>query len=221
MHQSSLHPSLHRVGMPFRVLLTPILSMVMLIGCSEHNDQGVAAPESPQATAIDGETLLLQPPPAWLRGRERNTENFRIVDFFPAGNNQADWYEKLTVESNSLTPLPDPIDFLNQLGDEQKDLCKTSDHQNIATALENGYQTSVRLLICDENKETGRTSVTFIKAILGKEHFYNISHTKRSEPLATGRSPITKEEIAKWSLYMRSIKLCDSRDSAHRCPTTS
>lgn len=205
---------------PSRLLaLITAVFLVATSGCSEPNVPTTESIQTP--VAVDGETLLLQAPPAWLRGRESIREKFRIVEFLPAGNDQESWYEKLTVESNSISPLPDPIEFANQLGEDLKEQCKTSEHQNITTALENGYQTSVRLLVCQERKETGRNSVSLVKAILGTQYFYTITYTKRSEPLATERSPISNDEIAKWSLYMRSIKLCDSRAPEHPCPASA
>ena len=201
-----------------------LLCSLVFAGCSD-SDPAVTGTETSTKTQaaiwadVEGETLLLEAPPAWLRGQERTTDKFRIVDFYPASNDRENWYEKLTVESNNLAPLPDPIAFVTELGEAQKKQCTSSDHQNIATAIENGYQTSVRLLICGEDKTTGRVRVTLIKAILGNDDFYTISHTKRSDPFETKQTPISKEEIGQWSLYMRSIKLCNTNDPDHPCPT--
>lgn len=210
----------YRTSPPFRPLLV-LLTTIALLGCGDSKQASRDSSSSAaNNTPPQGETLLLEPPPGWLRGAERTTEKFRIVDFYPAGNDQQNWYEKLTVESNNIAPLPDPIEFLSSLGDALKEQCKTSDHQPIATAEENGYQTSVRLLICGEDKETGRVQVSLVKAILGNDHFYTISHTKRSDPLANQQTPISKKEMASWSLYMRSVKLCDSANTKHPCPQT-
>ena len=210
-----------------KILSCTLLCWFALIGCSASDEaeskDSIASPPETQTTAatkMEGETLLLQPPPAWLRGQERISPKFRIVDFYPASNDRENWYEKLTVESNNLAPLPDPIEFVEALGEAQKEECTASEHQNIVTAEENGYQTSVRLLICGEDKKTGRVRVSLVKAILGNESFYTISHTKRSDPLATKQAPISKKEIGQWSLYLRSVKLCDTNNPDHPCPQT-
>jgi len=195
-----------------------VFAAIALAGCGDP-EQGSSHSPGKDASII-GERLLLEPPPGWLRGAERTTEKFRIANFYPAGNDQQNWYEKLTVESNNIAPLPDPIEFLDSLGDALKSQCKNSDHQPIATAEENGYQTSVRLLICGEDKTTRRVEVSLVKAIRGNDHFYTISHTKRSDPLANKQTPISKKEMAQWSLYMRSVKLCDSASAEHPCPQT-
>ena len=164
---------------------------------------------------------MLQPPPAWLRIDEQTTDAFRLAEFVPAGQDKDDWLDRIFVESNSLQPLPDPIVFLEAMGNALTQECAGSNHINISSGEENGYATSVRLLICNNNKQSARGEVTLIKAIQGNDNFYVISRARRSEVLQTDASPLSQKEMAEWSLYMRSIKLCDPRTEAHPCPMAS
>ncbi len=166
------------------------------------------------------ETLLLQTPPAWLQVTAQQTDTFRLAEFIPAGQDEVQWFDKIFVESNNLEPLPDPIVFLEAMGKEQKTECEGTNDTNVYSGIENGYQTSVRLLVCNKNLVSARGEVTLIKAIRGNDNFYVISRARRSESLQTETSPLSDQEMGEWSLYMRSIKLCDPRNDAHPCPSS-
>jgi hypothetical protein len=203
------------------------LSLFLISSCSDTTSEGTAnSPGAADAASSTGtandETLLLQIPPAWLRTTEQSTETFRLVEYLPAGQDDDDWRDKISVESSSLSPLPDPIAALIALGEELKRTCTRSDHQPISSEFENGYESSVRLFNCFKDKTTERGRVTLVKAIKGTDHFYVISRSRRTEPLDTSSSPMQGKEMAEWTLYMRSIKLCDTRDNeAHPCPAAS
>lgn len=178
-------------------------------------DSSAASSSAPKALE---ETLLLQTPPAWLQVTAQQSDAFRLAEFIPAGQDKQQWFDKLFVESNNLEPLPDPIVFLEAMGKEQKTECEGTNDANISSGIENGYPTSVRLLVCNKNLNSARGEVTLIKAIRGNDNFYVISRARRSEPLNNDAAPLTDKEMGEWSLYMRSIKLCDPRKDAHPCP---
>ena len=163
--------------------------------------------------------MLLSPPQAWFRVREEANERFRLVEYLPPGHDESDWEERLVVESNALQPLPDPIEFLSALGENAKKNCTVAQSENIFAGFENGYASAIQLLTCREDKATGRGRVQFIKAIAGREQFYVIERARRSAPLATDAAPLSKRNMAAWSLYFRSIKLCDTTTTEHPCPT--
>jgi len=163
---------------------------------------------------------LLQTPPAWLQVAAEKSDAFRLAEFVPAGQDRTQWFDKLFIESNNLLPLPDPIVFLEAMGKELKTECEGTSDTNIYSGVENGYETSVRLLVCNKNLNSARGEVTLIKAIRGNDNFYVISRARRSEPLQIEEAPIADREMGEWSLYMRSIKLCDPRSDKHRCPAS-
>ena len=203
-------------------LLTACLAccvMLSLAACDDSNNQPATAAKPALPPPTD-ETLLLQIPPAWLEVTAQTSDAFRLAEYVPAGQSREEWLDKLFVESNTLKPLPDPLAFLEVMGEELKTECEGSSDANIHSGIENGYETSVRLLICNKNLESARGEVTLIKAIRGTDNFYVISRARRSEPLQNEQSPLSSDEMAAWSLYMRSIKLCDPRSAEHPCPTT-
>ena len=94
-------------------------------------------------------------------------------------------------------------------------------HFNILSAEENGYPTSVRFMVCPANSVTNTGQVTLIKAIRGNDRFYVVTRAKRVPVAVEGEQvkPISDEEMAIWSTYMRAIRVCDpQRGTIHPCP---
>ena len=56
------------------------------------------------------------------------------------------------MKSPMRTPLPDPIEMLTSIAQDQRKTCdKFTDHETFS-GLENGYPTSVRLFVCTVNR---------------------------------------------------------------------
>jgi hypothetical protein len=80
----------------------------------------------------------------------------------------------------------------------------------VAQGPENGYPAAVWLLSCPRNRETGKPEITWFKAIQGNDSFYVVQKAFRFEP--------AKEQVAKWTQYLRGVAVCDSRLAERRCP---
>ena len=63
-------------------------------------------------------------------------------------------------------------------------------------ALENDYQTSVRLFLCGENSFTHRGEIKLIKAIRGNDYLYSVRIVRRTPPFDANEEEIRKEEVA-------------------------
>jgi len=203
-----------------RRIFLAALYVSALAACAEPATDSPAA--KPRAGTIPdenipGEQLLAQPPDGWKQGYVTKTPVLRLAEFIPEGDTAADWQEKVTFESLRGDPLPDPIDFVAGIGDDQSTACERFEHVNIQSGLENNYPTSVRLLTCMRNKLTDKGEVSLVKAIQGNDHFYVITRTKRVPPIGEGDQPISDEEMAEWSLFMRAITVCDTNREQHHC----
>ena len=205
-----------------RTALAPLALTTLLVACTDSAEitQTTPAPNTATPPATE-ETLLLQAPPAWLRIEEQTSDAFRLAEYVPAGQDKDDWNDRLFIEANALKPLPDPITFLEGMGKALKKECTGSNHSNVHSGFENGYPTSVRLLICNKSNVNARSEVSIIKAIQGEDFFYVISRARRSDALQNDTPPLTNKEMGEWSLYMRSVKVCDPRTDKHPCPVTS
>lgn len=198
-----------------------LIYLVTLLWCAEStsaNDSTKMRDVGIRSEEPHGEQLLARAPDGWQQGFATTTPVLRMVEFFPDDDSMKDWTEKVTFESLSGHPLPDPIEFVTGIGADQSASCERFEHLNIRSGLENNYPTSVRLLTCNHNKLTQRAQVTLIKAIQANDHFYVITRSKRVPPVSQGTQPISEAEIATWATYMRGITVCDSERNEHPCP---
>ena len=144
-----------------------------------------------------------------------------MVEYLPEDPGESDWVEKVSFESFSAQELPDPIKFVTGIAADQAEACENFEHFNILSAEENGYPTSVRFMVCPANSVTNTGQVTLIKAIRGNDRFYVVTRAKRVPVAVEGEQvkPISDEEMAIWSTYMRAIRVCDpQRGAVHPCP---
>lgn len=146
-----------------------------------------------------------------------------MVEYVPPDSDPKEWTDKVSFESFSDSPLPDPIELLASIATDQRKTCnKFSDHETFS-GLENGYPTSVRLFVCDVNPMNGKGQLTLVKTIKGDQNFYVITRARRTAPMqpdADGTIPAESKTIAEWSLYLRAIGACNTADPKHPCPPT-
>ncbi len=126
--------------------------------------------------------------------------------------------DRLTIESLSGDPLPDPIDFVLSLSRDLALRCEGFSDFNIMTGMENNYATSVRLLVCPRYKGQPLGEVLMIKAIQGREYFYTVTRGRRLPAFEAGEQPLTAQTTAEWSAYLKSVGVCDPRWPEHPCP---
>lgn len=163
------------------------------------------------------EVLLAEQPEGWLGSDATESPGLDIVSFVPADDDPAEWDQKVSFERIGGEPL-DPIALLTTLSQDQAKTCEHFSSFNTFSGLENGYPTSVRLFSCGRNKLNDRGQVTMIKAIAGNDKTYVILRARRMFAFGPDDSPISTDEVASWSLYMRAIGVCDAANEAHPCP---
>jgi len=203
--------------------LTASLAVSLLLsGCNADN--GPAAIDEPPSIA--GEHLLAAPPPNWIRTFAMNEGGVRLVEFIPAESDPEQWTDKISFESftgggsDALgDELPDPIRLVRNIAKQRERACDGAEDYNTFSGLENNYPTSVRLLLCHRNRETGRGEITMLKTVQGNRDFYVIQRTRFVEPYVDQPlAPMSNDEMGLWSLYFRSITVCDDTLPEHPCP---
>ncbi len=208
-------------------LFATTLLIVGLVGCSEKETGQSATGEQSVATRptpppdTSPERLLAQPPEGWLQSFRTEGPGIRMVEYVPPNSDADEWTDKLSFESFSDAPLPDPIELLKSIANDQRSTCdKFSDHDTFS-GLENDYPTSVRLFICHQNKLTKMGQLTLVKTIKGDLHFFVITRAKRIPPMdgsASTPDPEVAKAVAEWSAYLRAISVCNDTSETHPCP---
>ena len=167
----------------------------------------------------EGEQLLAQPPAGWRRTTSTAGGILRLAHFVAPGEDEEDWTTRISFESTADVSGPDPLEFIDLIAGDLRRNCAELEKFNTFSGFENGYPTSVALLSCPLNKDTDKPEISMIKAIQGNDYFYTVSRTRRSaaevEPL------LSETEVAAWSIYMRSVGVCDSLNKEHPCPISA
>ena len=149
------------------------------------------ADNSALQTVQSSEQLIGQPPAGWRRTGTTNIGNLRRAVYVPEDepvddSNEA-WTRRITFESMQEDPLPDPIDFIELMNSDRDYACGTFHSYPTFSGLENGYPTSVHLLVCHKDRVTERAEVSMIKTIQGNEYFYVITRAWRGAPISGSR----------------------------------
>ncbi|XOV87126.1 MAG: hypothetical protein ACFHX7_19520 [Pseudomonadota bacterium] len=165
------------------------------------------------------EQLLIQPPAGWKQVYQFNNSETRLADFVPPDESALIWQEKLSLESHARLKTTDPIEILLAEVRRLQDTCTFVQHFNLFAGLENDYPTSVRLIMCGENRSLAKGEVSLNKAIQGEDYLYIIRLTRRVPPFEPHQPEVRDEEVADWATFMQRVSLCNpDRGNAHPCP---
>ncbi|MFV2091164.1 MAG: hypothetical protein ACC642_10925, partial [Pseudomonadales bacterium] len=175
---------------------------------------------SAEPVFIEGEQLLAQPPGGWRQTFATTTRTLRMSQFVPENEDEEHLTHKISFESMASQPLPYPIEFIDLISGDKERACTDFEGFGTFSGFENGYPTSVHLLICPKNKETKKSEVSMIKVIRGNDYFYTITSARQGAPLDKGVAPLSETVVAAWSIYLRSIGVCDTTRPEHPCPVS-
>ena len=213
-----------------------LLWTFLVAGCADATAPSDSGGDSVGDSAGEStaERLLAAPPPGWQRTYEMDADDIRLVEFMPEpgpsdtedGAEDEDeedaWTDKISFESFTAADLPDPIVLQDSIARDRKQACSSFDDFNTYAGYENNYPTVVRLFLCHRDKASGRGEITMLKTIQGNDAFYVIQRRRRVDPFpGLNAAPMRNEEMGLWSLYFRSISVCDERRLEHPCPKSS
>lgn len=207
-----------------RTALTLAGLALLIAGCGAPPDDAEDGAEGPSplpgdapAERPDGEILLARPPQGWVETGALQTPALRMAEYGPAQALE-DRLERITFESQTGKPLPDPIQFVLAVSADLQARCNHFEDINISSGEENGYPTSVRLMICPEFKDAPFGQVVMTKAIQGNDEFYVVTRRLRVPPMKDQGQPLTAQEMAEWSTHLRGVQVCDTRSAQTPCP---
>jgi hypothetical protein len=165
---------------------------------------------------ITGERLLAAIPSGYELGYHQKTDQNEISEFIPKGETLEAWSEMITVQ---LFPAHNTsAKFYATFESLIKQACADGSSHVVATTEENGYPVKVFQLFCPTNPQTDMGEITFIKTIEGKDKFYVVQKAWRTEKYKQDQLPLKNEDIVKWTQYLRSVNVCDSRSDQRACP---
>lgn len=200
-----------------------LIASVAASGCGTRDAAETTPAAKTPAPAVAGhvpargELLLAAQPEGWKETGAMHTPALRMAEYGP-DQEAEDRVERLTFEAQSGKPLPDPINFVLGLGHDLEARCQGFQGINVSSGRENGYPTSVRLMICPKLEDATYGQVVMAKAIQGNDDFYVITHRLRMPPFKGTGQPLTAQAMAEWTVQLRETRLCDTRGDDHPCP---
>ena len=217
--ENDLHVALMRSQPRWVILLA---CCVVATSVSTHAaDSTEASAESALESAVEkevGELLIASPPAGWTLDFATNAPDLRIAEYSRDDEDSELWTQKIKFESLAGHLLPEPVEFFRSFAENQKKTCPELEDYGTFSGFENGYPTSVHLFVCRRNALSNISLVTMIKAIKGNDFFYAVTRAQRAEPLEASAPALAGEEIGGWSIYMKSIVVCDTEKPDHPCP---
>jgi len=204
-------------GRSNRGTATAAALLALLAGCGSDPRSSAPTDTGDTEPSPSGEILLADPPQGWVEPGAMQTPVLRMAEYGPPDGPEGR-VERVTFEAQEGKPLPDPIDFVLAVSRDLEASCKGFEDINISSGFENGYPTSVRLMICPQLQSTPQGQVVMAKAIQGNDEFYVITRRLRVPPMRGDGQPLTAQEMAEWTAHLKGIRLCDTRSDDYPCP---
>lgn len=159
---------------------------------------------------LQGENLLQAMPQDYKLAASGRNGNVLTDEMIPEAEQLEHWSEMLTTQIYvGGVNLDDPEAFYQRMDAAWEKACPAASGELIRSGTENGYRFAFWMQGCPENPASGRPEYTWFKAIQGKDSFYLIQKSWRYAP--------SKEQITRWTRYLGSIAVCDSRVAARSC----
>lgn len=185
--------------MPPIIPLIPILLAILFFSVPAH-------------AQLKNENLLVAMPDGYKVGFQDKNGNQQITEMVPRGQSVKDWTEMVTVQIFFGMTNVTPAAYKQRLEKLWAENCKGAESSPVGQGSERGYPVVVWLQVCPLNKGTGKSEVTLLKAIAGKDSFYVVQKAFRFQP--------DKPQVEQWSRYLRGVSVCDSRVPERACPQT-
>jgi len=163
-----------------------------------------------QKPALKNENLLVRMPQGYKIAWQKRVKNMKMTEMIPKSQSLKNWSEMVTVQIFLNDKKLSPTNFFNNMHTVHAKACKGSRATLIRKGIENGYAFSFFFLICPRNPKTNKPEYTWFKSIRGKDSFYVVQKAWKNSP--------DKKSIVKWSKYLRSVSVCDTRLPKRKCP---
>jgi hypothetical protein len=170
----------------------------------------VTLASSAQAQLVN-ENLLVAMPEGYKVGWQDRKPGHLINEMVPAGQTVDNWTEMVTVRI-FFNRKSTPDAYRAQMEKAWAAACPKTMSQPVAQGAEHGYAAAVWMQVCFENPQTGKPEHTFFKAIAGNDSFYVVEKAFKYAP--------PREEVVKWTRYLKDVAVCDSRIPDRACPAT-
>ena len=159
---------------------------------------------------LENENLLTTMPAGYKVDFQERKGNMLMTEMVPVNESVDNWTEMVTVQIFYGLKNVTPEQFKKRMEGLWQGSCPNSASKAISQGAERGYPTGMWMLHCPLNAGSGKPENTWFKAIQGADSFYVVQKAYKFTP--------SKEHESKWTGYLQSISVCDSRVLERACP---
>ncbi len=169
-----------------------------------------------------GEHLLAVYPSNWQHiPLDSQNPNVQMTELLPPGESPQNFSEAILVETFA-GPGQSARDFVGTLITVGQHDCNGFTGIPAKEANLNGYTAVVARYGCSRGTRTGKSGMTMVIAIRGKDALHVIQTMWLGQPVAANQAvPIPDEVLHRWKTLAAHVILCDTRDPNHPCPSES
>lgn len=157
-----------------------------------------------------GENLLQNLPQGYKIDFQTEQNNILMTEMVPQAESVNNWTEMVTTHVYLGAKNVTHEAFQANMEKGWLAACKDGEIAPIKKGVENGYAFSMWVQTCPLNPATGKPENTLFKAIKGNDSYYVVQKAFRFDA--------TDEQIARWTLYLRTVGVCDTRLADRPCP---
>lgn len=171
-----------------------------------------------QAQQQFGERLLMNAPAGWSNVPVQRGEKMVVSRLFPPGEGEKQWTQAITIQMYP-TSEQSARSFVEGIISYSRDNCEAAGPGPVTETQNNGYPAATVTVTCTRGRTSGLGSFALIQAIRGRDALYVVQRQWRGPAFGRNQEPAFPPDMLKeWGEFARTVSLCDTRDSAHRCP---
>lgn len=159
--------------------------------------------------AAETEKLLLQSPKGFKVVAEASNDKESTTVMVPGSESIASATTRITAQTLFKQADQSPEAYRAAKEKAAKADCPGASFEQLRHGNENLYPMVMWSESCPQAKEGGRPSLTWWKAVQGRENFYALRLTADAEPNAKQRKL--------WTRFFEVTRVCDSRVPGQRC----
>ena len=165
-----------------------------------------------------GEQLLFIEPNGWQEVFSDRQENLSTTEYAPAGQDEKNWKELLSIQLLLNQPEADLDLMLTRVVDHVSRECSDFDVKPIAlTGVSHQYPTAAVMLFCGASTQNGLGEFSIVRGISGYKNFYLLQKSWRLEPYDTEtKIPVDLESRRFWLGYLSYLSVCE--EALGNCP---
>ncbi|MBC5767687.1 hypothetical protein [Ramlibacter albus] len=162
-----------------------------------------------EMSALRNENLLQKLPAGYKVGYRARNDHVVTGEVIPVAESIDSWSRKVSTQY-FLGPNPPTLEgFRSDMQRQWLAACEKAESASIMEGEDNGYPFAMWMLSCARSEAAGKPEYKWIKAVKGNDGLYVVQKTFRFKPDA--------RQVARWTQYLRSTMVCDTRIAARPC----